>query len=334
MARYDAEEALDDGPNDAVTPALVNPPVIFLAPAARTVSSGELWIAVSCNDANYGGCVVQVSNDNAYYEPIGKIYGNATHGVLTAALPAASGLDITNTLAVDIAASRQTLQGYDQQTFDVWDSLCYVGGELVAYRDFAMTGAGTYTLSHLQRGLYGSTPGAALGAAFVFNTKNLFRYRFNKNAVGKTLYFKFQGFNVFETELQDLAVCVAYSFAVSGDGGVKALLSDLEKIIRYLVPVNISVLGTMPKFITSLKLPAGIYSNISATLGASTLTNTATLTLKKQDGTVLKTLAHTGVPATVNTTGFSLAQETQIDLTVECDNINGTAYFYGAEIKT
>jgi hypothetical protein len=336
MARYDGEEAADDGPNHAVAPALVNAPVIFLAPKERTVSSGEIWIAVSCNDANYGGCVVWASNDDAAYEPIGKIHGNATHGVLTAELPAASGLDMAHALAVDIAASRKTLESRDQQTVDVHDSLCYAGGEFLAYRDAVLTGAGLYSLSYLRRGLFGSAPGAAIGAPFVFNTQRLFRYRFNKNLVGKTLWFKFQGFNLFKAGLQNLADVTAYPFSVTADGGVKALLSDLAalKLKSDLdLPINDAVTGDVPKLVMSLLLPGGAYSRLAATLGADAAGDSATLELRTQPGALLKSLANVGAPAYCETTGFTLAGDTQVEFYLVGNNASAHSFIYGIQLN-
>lgn len=238
VARYDTQDSLGFAPNDDETPALVSPPVIFIAPPARTVASGEIWIAVSCVSTNYGGCIVHVSNDGASYHRLGVVRGNATHGVLTAALPSASGTDITNTLAVDIADSGNTIESVSQMTADTHDSLVYVGGEFLAYRDATLTGLGAYNLTHLKRGLYGSTAGAASGASFALIDSSIFRYGFNKNLVGSTVYLKFQAFNNVGGGLQDMADLVAYSFVVSNDGGVKALLGDLPSSYDWSAIIN------------------------------------------------------------------------------------------------
>lgn len=230
MARYDVEDGAGYAPNNTVVPALINAPVIFLAPQQRTASSGELWMAASCPDTLYGGCVVWLSNDTTHYYQIGVIDGQSYQGVLTAALPAASGLDVTNTLSVDLAMSGTILESASQETADRLDSLCYVGGELVAFWNAPSTGLHSYDLSYLHRGVFGSTPGAAINAPFVLLSGPLLRYRFNKNAVGGQLYFKFQAFNIYGGGLQDLADCVAYSISVTADGGIKALLSDITEV--------------------------------------------------------------------------------------------------------
>lgn len=233
MARYDTQEAEGFAPNHDETPALVSLPVVFIAPSDRTVSGGEIWIAVSCVSANYGGSIVHVSNDGATYHRIGVIRGNATHGVLTAALPSGSGTDVTNTLAVDVADTGNTIEPVSQATADTHDSLVYAGGEFLAYRDATLTGIGAYNLTHLKRGLYGSTAGAVSGAEFALIDSSIFRYGFNKNLVGSTVYLKFQAFNNVGGGLQALSDLVAYSFVVSTDGGVKALQSDIPSLVDY-----------------------------------------------------------------------------------------------------
>lgn len=232
MARGDIPEASGHKPNNAVVPALVNPPVIFIAPAARTVSSGEIWMAVSCDDVNYGGCIIYASNDDGEsYHRIGYLRGSSTHGVLTAPLPSATGLDTTHTLAIDVLASGGVIESPGQVSLDTHDALCFAGGEFLAFKTATPTALGFYDLTHLERGLYGSEAGSGTGAPFVMCDDKLFRYPFNANLVGHTIWLKFQGANGGQKGLQDIAELVAYPFVVSGDGGRKALQSDLEPII-------------------------------------------------------------------------------------------------------
>lgn len=257
MGRLSFQNTSGHVPNNAVVPALVNPPVIFIAPAARTVSGGEIWMAISCNDANYGGCIIHASNDGGSYYCIGSLRGSSTHGVLTSALAAATGTDTTHTLAIDVHLSGGDIEPVSQETVDTHDSFCYVDGEFLAYRDAALTGAGLYDLTYLIRGLYGSTPGAASGGPFVVCNDALFKYRFNKNLVGSTIYLKFQGFNGIEDGLQDMADLVAYPFAVSSDGGIKALTSDLVPLSSSISALESSVSGLLAVSAPVVPLMAG-----------------------------------------------------------------------------
>ncbi|TAN71626.1 MAG: fibronectin type III domain-containing protein [Methylobacter sp.] len=251
MARGDYQRAGGHKPNNTYVPALVNPPTIFIAPSEHTVSGGEIWMAVSCNDTNYGGCVIHASNDNSHYYIIGRMRSKSTHGVLTSALVSATGTDTAHTLSVDVHLSGGTIDGVSQTTIDTHDSLCYVGGEFLAYKDAALSsGIGYYNLSHLQRGLYGSTPGAVSGAPFVLCNEQLFKYRFNRNLAGSTIYLKFQGFNGVESGYQDLASITAYPFYVSSDGGIKALQSDITLLQE--------AIGALPGAPSNNPVPSGI----------------------------------------------------------------------------
>ena len=236
MARYDIQDTAGDTPNSAIVPGNINAPVIFLAPSERTTASGELWIATSSTDPHHGGCVVWVSNDDADYKQLGRVEGQARQGVLLADLPAASGTDTVNALSVDMSQSGGELESVSLATVNRLDTLCYVGGEFIAFRDATLIDVDQYDLEYLKRGLYGSTAGALTGADFVAVDNALYRYRFNKSAVGEALYFKFQAFNEFGAGLQDLADCTAYAFVPGSDGGIKALKSDLTAIESKVLP--------------------------------------------------------------------------------------------------
>lgn len=226
MARYDFEGSAGHQPNAGAVPDPVGTPIIFIAPSARTVASGEIWIAVSCADSIYGGCFVWASYDGTDYFRVGRMVGNSTMGALLDSLPAATGVDDTNTLSVDVGDTGE-IENVSAAVFSANDSLCWVGGEFLAFRDAALVDIGQYDLSHLRRGLYGSTPGALLGDPFAVLDDHIFRHRFNAALVGTTIYFKFQGHNLYGGGVQDLEDCTEYPFAVGSDGGVRALVSDI-----------------------------------------------------------------------------------------------------------
>lgn len=242
MGRYDVETGQGSAPNDAYEPMLVNDPVVFIAPSALTVSSGELWIAVSCDDTNYGGCIIHASNDGSGYHRIGRLHGRSTMGVLLADLPSASGLDITNTLSVDIGDFGD-IDSVSDAVVDTYDSLCYVGGELLAYKTSDPVDIGQFNLTHLRRGLYGSTSGAVAGDQFVLLNASIFRYRFNKLLVGSMLSLKFQGFNGVGGGLQPLEDLTEYDFDVAAHGGIKALLSDIPDVSVFVLKAGDTFTG-------------------------------------------------------------------------------------------
>jgi hypothetical protein len=211
-------------PNRAVAAEPVNAPLICEPPAALTNGALQIWIGASGGaagvvDPNWGGANVWVSVDNVSYSQIATITQPLRQGVLTAALPAASGWDATDTLAVDLTESGATLNGTSQVSAQQGATRSLVEGELIAYESATLTGADAYNLTGLQRGLYGTTSAAhAAGAAFARLDDAVIAYDLPANYVGQALYFKLQSFNVFGEGVQSLASCATYSFTPTGAG--------------------------------------------------------------------------------------------------------------------
>jgi hypothetical protein len=99
-------------------------------------------------------------------------------------------------------------------------TLCYLGGELISFRDATLTSTSHYTLGgQLYRGLYGSTIGACLRVSdFARLDEAIFKYTLPPQYIGQTLYFKFQSYNIFGAATQDLSTCTAYTFTPAGAG--------------------------------------------------------------------------------------------------------------------
>jgi hypothetical protein len=115
---------------------------------------------------------------------------------------------------VDLTISTGELSTVSQAAFDNGDTLCRVGNEFLSYRDVNLTAPSTYNVSHLQRGLHGSTAGAALGDDFVRCDNSLFKYGYDPAYKGKTIKLKFVAFNSFSEALQDIADVPFYSFTL------------------------------------------------------------------------------------------------------------------------
>jgi len=197
-------------------PGAVNAPLLFEPPLALTGGSNEVWAAVS-GGADWGGCNIWVSLDNATYQMIGSIYGDARYGTLNAALSAPTAdPDITNTLTADLNTDGQILPS-SQAAVDALASLCYVGGELLAYRDASLITNRRYALSYLHRGLFGTAAGAHnAGVPFARLDQALFQYAFNSTLIGQVIYFKFTSFNAFGQAEESLANVTAYNRTLTG----------------------------------------------------------------------------------------------------------------------
>jgi hypothetical protein len=196
-------------PGNAAAPVLFEPPVSL-------AGQPEIWMATS-GGATFGGADVWVSLDNVTYQRVGTLAGKARHGMTTATLPLVADPDTTSTLAVDLSVSGAQLLGGTADDRDLYNTLCWVGGELVSYKDAALTGANQYSLTSLRRGVYGTTIAAHASASkFVRCDDRVFRYPYDSALVGKTLYVKLQAFNIYGGAYQDLASLTPTAYAVQG----------------------------------------------------------------------------------------------------------------------
>ena len=161
-----------------------------------------------------------MSLDNTTFgPPVGQVTQPLRQGVLTAGLAAASGWDTTDTLSVSLVESGGVLDSGSLASAQSGAPLALVDQELLAYETATLSGTSTYNLTGLQRGLYSSSPAAhSTRGAFSRLDGAVFKYTVPANLIGKTLYFKFQSYNVFGKGLQELSSCVAYSHALAGTG--------------------------------------------------------------------------------------------------------------------
>lgn len=233
---YTVQTSNGDGYDSAVIPDAINAPIIFEPPASLTGGSPQVWIAVSGGaggtaDAKWGGANIYVSLDDSSYSFIGEtVNGPARQGVLLASLAAPSGAnpDISHTLAVSLVECGGTLASATELNARNAATLAIVDKELLAYATATLTGANTYNLTYLERGLYGSTPtGHSLGAPFARLDGAIFKYNLPNNYVGVPIYFKFQSFNIWRLGLQDISTCAVYDYTPTGAGAVGPVTTAL-----------------------------------------------------------------------------------------------------------
>ncbi|ACK51968.1 conserved hypothetical protein, putative phage associated protein [Methylocella silvestris BL2] len=223
---YPVESGASSPPDRNVAPAAVNPPIIFEPPAVLTGGKAEVWIALSggtdgTRDPNWGGAIVYVSMDNVTYGQIGEISGAARQGVTSAALSAQAGSnpDTSNILAVDMSRSGAPLVSVSEADAASAITLCIVDNELLSYASASLTDANKYALSYLERGLYGSAPSAHPAmAAFARLDDAIFKYQIPDAYVGANVYLKFQSFNIFGEQAEDLSTCAVYTYRSRGSG--------------------------------------------------------------------------------------------------------------------
>ena len=220
-------------PNWGVPAVPVNPPLIFQPPVSATNGVSQVWVGAS--GASYGtaqqwgGANVFVSVDNVTYSQFAVLTSPLRQGVLTAALPAATGWDGTDTLAVSLVESGVTLSGTSMAAAEAGATISLVDSELLAYEVATLTGTNAYALTGLARGLSG-TKGAyhSTGASFARLDGAVVQYDLPSNLVGQTLYFKFQSFNVFGGGLEDLSSCAVYTFNPTSPGVSYPIAAQLQ----------------------------------------------------------------------------------------------------------
>lgn len=196
-------------------PGNSNAPVIFEPPLSLSLQP-EVWLATS-GTAPWGGAEVWISLDDATYKQAGILYGSARHGVLTTALPSSADPDTVNALAVDLTVSKGTLLSGTLDDRDLYNTLCYVDGELISYQTATLTALNKYSLSSMRRGAYGTPIGAhAVNSKFARLDTAIFRFAYTPDYVGKTIYVKLRSFNSYGAAHQELSAITPTTYVVAG----------------------------------------------------------------------------------------------------------------------
>lgn len=203
----------------AAQPGNTNPPIIFEPGPDLTDGTTQVWI-ISSGGVNWGGAQVWISLDATTYAFSGYLVQGAAQGLLTATFPSGSDPDTTNTLSVDLSMSRGSLTSQTSADADFkLPSLAYCDTELVAFSAANLTSTYNYDLdTYIRRGCYGTANAShASGTQFAW-IQNPFSYGYPNSLAGTTIYFKFPSFNLLGAQIQDLSVCVAYPYTLTGNG--------------------------------------------------------------------------------------------------------------------
>jgi hypothetical protein len=224
----------------------VNAPIIFEPPA---MYQEELEVIMGvCGNSLYGGCQVWISTDDVTYLLAGTITGGNRMGMLTAALSSVSSAatgytyDTSSTLSVNLSQSQANLGAASQTSWINLQSLCYVGGELIAYENSNLTTAYNYNLTNLIRGCFGSTIATAqIGAPFLRMDSNVFSYPYNASQIGNTISIKLLSFNLWGGGLQQLADVLPYYYTLQGT----AFTSPLPNVTGFAT----AYIGTLTQLI-------------------------------------------------------------------------------------
>lgn len=193
------------------------------SPQGALTKPNSIEMAVAGNQANWGGCDIYVSTDNATFDYLATVNGTHRVGVLSAALAAGSDPDTTDTLSVDMTLSGGSLVTVTQADADAYATLAAIIDadgtiELVSFETATLTAANRYNLTYLRRGVYGTKIAAhSAGASFCYiGITGTFNYDYPAQYVGKPLYFKFPSFNLLGNQLQNLSACQVYTYSPVG----------------------------------------------------------------------------------------------------------------------
>ena len=206
-AEYDVHEnerpLIDFNPDPGVCEP---PPMIFQPPALMTNADNEVWIGTWGKNPNWGGCSVWVSDTNQYYKKLGTIDNRARYGTLT------KPLNIEDTV-LEMTLNQGSFTSVDAESAANGDTVLYVGGEALSYETAELLEDGTWRLSGLVRGQFGSEADYhAPGARIARCDEAFLKSGLANSYIGKTIYFKFTAFNIFGGAEQSLADVLAYSF--------------------------------------------------------------------------------------------------------------------------
>jgi len=112
---------------------------------------------------------------------------------------------------------------------DNLSTLCFVGGELIAYKTATLTAANKYNLGvYLRRGAYNTPITQHLsGSPFLRIDQAIGRYAYDRTLVGSTIWLKFPSFNVYGSGNESIADVPAYQYTIKGPLGAPVAMTDL-----------------------------------------------------------------------------------------------------------
>lgn len=234
-------------------------PVIFETSSRVFGGRQELLIATAGTDKLWGGCDVWLSLDGTTYKVIGQITAPVRYGTLTTALPVGASPDSNTVVGVDLSISKGTLNGSTQADADAFATLCWVDGELIAYRDAVLKGSNLYDLGYILRAGYSTKVRAhAIGSAFVRLDDTVFSWEYPDELIGKQVYIKLTSFNAFGGGKQDLGSVQSYQYELLGKDNTATTPGTKDPEVTTDDNINISFDNTGNVIITfkNIKDPA------------------------------------------------------------------------------
>ncbi len=304
-------------------PGSVNAPIFIEAvpQLALAPNTEDLIIVLSGQSADYGGAVVYISTDGGASYQTQQAWvaqGNAVTGHTVGDWPAHADPDMADNLTVDLSESNGELSSYTPEQRDAFGFLFYVAGgstdipyEIGAYNDAELTGTATYTIfatgtgNAIRRAVYDAPQVSEgtdhpNGSRFAFlgnpvqkgNNPGIVEIPMQPAWIGKTLYFKFQAFNQFNSGAQSLADCTPYTFAPTGlPGSVNPLgfppPGGITPTMTTMVIISVPEYGTLVTLDNASPIAVTLDSTVPDNFTASVQNiGTAAATLTPSSGLI------------------------------------------------
>lgn len=207
--------------------------VMFEATNRITGFAGnQIWIGCNGASDNYGWTNIWVSTDNVTYAQIGSTEdtGPARMGTLASAFDVTSPLsdpDTSDSCVINLVENCPAWSAGTDSDADNDLTLTFVDGEIISYSDVVVTGQNQITLGvvgspatagYIRRGQMGTTQTAHSEGGLVLRLDDaIFKYTYDPNAAGQTLYFKFQAVNAFGNTPQELSDLTPVTFTIPGE---------------------------------------------------------------------------------------------------------------------
>ncbi len=252
-------------PNTNSQPGSTLDAFIIEGPRPLISSAMELWIGAS-GGPQWGGCDVWISTDNVNFQQVGRITGTAAFGTMQPSGLATSAsqfptVDAVNTATVTLLSGRQLItlstSDFAQLTYPcvITDG---VTPEWMAYEVAALVSGSEYDLSTLYRGLYGTAPAAHANTdEFMLIDDAVTKIPWPNGVQGTTVYFKLPAFNLYGSQLEDLASVSSFSYVI---GGAPLALTTPVPTITVTIATNDSLTVTTAKASAIVSAPPGATS--------------------------------------------------------------------------
>lgn len=219
------QDGTGGGQDTQTDPLETDPPIIF-APGPMHVSIPELWVGAFGGPA-WGGAQVWISWDAGLsYSYAGEVRRGVA-GTLTTALAAGAPLDTTNSFQVDVRASEGTLASLQTDAErDAFMNAAWVGGEIISFKTATLQGDGSYLLSNMRRGGYGTLIGThGVDDQFMMLKDTTLRIPISGTRYGQTVRVKLVSFNVTKTRFLDPSEVEYYDYTLPGIGQFVPILT-------------------------------------------------------------------------------------------------------------